>query len=271
MKKLKLIAWLLSVSTITAFSQSTGTLKGQVFDAEGVESLPGAHVWIENGGKLLGTITDLDGFYTLKPIPPGNYNLHIKYTGYVEKIIENVKVSPDMITFLSKTCLTQSSFLLKGVEKVEYHISLIDKNGGTVIKVDSKELGQLANNRSLPDMISGLASSVFVNEGNKNVYFRGSRSGDAIYIVDGIKTYDSDLKIPGSMIGSLSIYNGGVPAKFGDFTGGVVVVESKGYFDWLVEKKLRDRYAKAYFAEKENEQTEEKEESIENIEKTTES
>jgi outer membrane receptor protein involved in Fe transport len=38
-------------------------------------------------------------------------------------------------------------------------------------------------------------------------------------------------RIPSSAIGSISVYTGGLPAKYGDTTGGVVVIETKSYMD----------------------------------------
>jgi outer membrane receptor protein involved in Fe transport len=35
---------------------------------------------------------------------------------------------------------------------------------------------------------------------------------------------------------SVSIYTGGLPAKYGDTTGGVVAVETKTYFDFYNQK-----------------------------------
>jgi len=68
------------------------------------------------------------------------------------------------------------------------------------------------------------------------LYFRGERSQAVLYIVDGVKTMDGRLGIPGSAIGHLTVYSGGVPAKYGDFTGGVVVIETQSYFDIVSQR-----------------------------------
>jgi len=39
------------------------------------------------------------------------------------------------------------------------------------------------------------------------------------------------VNIPGTSIGGVSVYAGGVPAKYGDTTGGVIIMETKSYFD----------------------------------------
>ncbi|MCB0292418.1 MAG: carboxypeptidase-like regulatory domain-containing protein, partial [Calditrichaeota bacterium] len=62
-----------------ALAQSTGTLAGRVTDAKSGDPLPGANVFIL--GTIMGTSTDLDGFYSLK-LPPGKYQVRINYISY---------------------------------------------------------------------------------------------------------------------------------------------------------------------------------------------
>ena len=40
------------------------------------------------------------------------------------------------------------------------------------------------------------------------------------------------MGIPGIAVGSVKVYTGGIPAAYGDVTGGVIVVETKSYFDY---------------------------------------
>jgi hypothetical protein len=51
-----------------------------------------------------------------------------------------------------------------------------------------------------------------------------------LYMVDGVKTSTVGA-VPGCSIGRMMVYTGGLPAKYGDTLGGVVVMESKSYFD----------------------------------------
>ncbi|MFM2316499.1 MAG: hypothetical protein RLZZ155_831, partial [Bacteroidota bacterium] len=53
----------------------------------------------------------------------------------------------------------------------------------------------------------------------------------------GVKIYGSPLNIPSSGIGNITVYTGGVPAKYGDSTGGYVIIDTKSYRDAAREKK----------------------------------
>ena len=73
------------------------------------------------------------------------------------------------------------------------------------------------------------------------LYFRGSRNGAAIYYVDGVKLRSTLANLPARSYGSIQVYTGGIPAKYGDTTGGVVAIETQGYFSlWRQEKNRRD-------------------------------
>ncbi len=60
--------------------------------------------------------------------------------------------------------------------------------------------------------------------------FRGARKGDMLYMVDGVKGNEVQ-RVPSAAIGNMMVYTGALPAKYGDTLGGVVIVETKSYFD----------------------------------------
>lgn len=77
--------------------------------------------------------------------------------------------------------------------------------------------------------ISGVASTVggvMLSEENSDLHIRGSRSNDVVYYLDGMRVRDVN-NIPKSYIGNVTIRTGGIPANYGDMTGGVIAIESK--------------------------------------------
>ena len=56
-----------------------GSMRGRIIDAS-EQTLPGASIYIE---KLhTGTVSDINGFYTLSNVAPGTYNVKVTYVGY---------------------------------------------------------------------------------------------------------------------------------------------------------------------------------------------
>ncbi len=72
------------------------TIKGFVLSAGTKEPLPGANVYLE--GTMLGSSTDLDGYFSIINIPPGSYTLKIKYIGYKQLDITIEVKAEDVIT-----------------------------------------------------------------------------------------------------------------------------------------------------------------------------
>ncbi|MFC2111496.1 carboxypeptidase-like regulatory domain-containing protein [Bacteroidota bacterium] len=241
MKKLIISTVIILFSGCFLFAQNPGTLKGQIFGDDDKKTLPSATVTIKVKGNMVGTITDQEGYFTLKPLEPGFYDVRISYMGYKDMTIKNVKINPNDITFLKKVYLPIASEELIGVEvSAPYVEPTIRMDGASHDVIDGKTLGELPERNDIPTVLAQISPKVNASEDGKKLYFRGSRDGDAVYFVDGVKLRNADIKIPGGAIKSISVYSGGVPAKYGDFTGGAVVIETMGYFDWLAQARWRD-------------------------------
>ena len=81
------------------FSQQ-GALKGKITDKDTKEGIPFASVALITGGKqFAATTSDMDGNYTIKPIPPGKYDLQATYVGYTTALIKGIVISSDQILF----------------------------------------------------------------------------------------------------------------------------------------------------------------------------
>ena len=97
-KKISLLLLLLAVA-FGVFAQNI-TVKGFVYDGDWGEPLLGVNIIY---GPGLGTVTDLDGSFSLK-LTPGKYTLEVSYVGFEKqfKAIEVVK-NPIQLNFTLKT------------------------------------------------------------------------------------------------------------------------------------------------------------------------
>lgn len=81
--------------------EQPGSIKGKVTDAETAEPVPFANVILElEGSQVAATTTDFDGNYTLRSVETGNYDLIISSVGYQKKVVSDVYVNANRITFL---------------------------------------------------------------------------------------------------------------------------------------------------------------------------
>lgn len=217
------------------FAQGVGEIKGKVYDSKSKEGLIGATVFVDYMGSKIAAFVDKDGQFTLKPLNPGTYNVTMTFTGYDTTTVTGVTVNSDKITFLDDTYMDVD--IIQKKELVVFANKVVDPDAPSKISITHEQIETLPDSKSINSVIRNTFTDVYVSDDGDEIYFRGSRDGDAVYYVDGVKLRDNQLHIPGNSVGSLTVYTGGVPAKYGDFTGGVVVVETQSYFSWLNEKK----------------------------------
>ncbi len=224
LRKLLIVIMALTISA-GIYAQSAGTLNGTITDATTGEPVPFANVSIEeNGNVVTGGMTDFDGKFSIKPIPAGKYTVTASYVGYSPLQYSNVQIPAGRITFQNFE-LSASAEILAEVEIREYKVPLISKDqttsGGTVTSEDiAKMPGRSA--AAVATTVGGVYS-----ENGEVGSIRGARSEGTVYYVDGVKVRGSS-SVPKSAIEQVQVITGGLPAQYGDVTGGVISLTTKG-------------------------------------------
>lgn len=227
--------WLLLVIGFISFNIKAqvglGSIMGYLYNSDSSETVPFSSVWIDINGETMGVKTDINGRYTIHGIPSGIYNMSAESSIFGKITIAGIVINPDGIT-------RQDVYLSNKIydEVVVSGSKLIDIDN--VTKMNPEEIKGNIWIRDPKQMMVGKSSEVSLDQ-NDNMIIRGSRPGDVVYFVDGVKQNDLS-SIPGVAIRGMSVYTGGVPAKYGDTTGGVIIIETKGYFDlyyaWLASQ-----------------------------------
>ena len=220
-------------------AQTAAEIHGKVLDKDGLP-IPGAYVECTNGAITRQEVSADDGRFRLKPLDAGKYNVVVKSMGMVACQVKDVVVNAGMITRLKDVVLQDSTYETGGVTIVEYVDPLINVDGSTVMTIRAKELKNMpsAKGGNIKNIVQSLTSDVKVGGRGEELYFRGSRNGSTLYFIDGVKVRENVPNIPQSGISSIQVYTGGVPAKYGDCTGGVVIIETRSYledFRWSAE------------------------------------
>lgn len=240
MKKL-IYTTLLIFGTSTLFGQANfGTLKGKIVEDKTNEPVIEALVVLEVLGKKVMTKTDFDGKFTIKPLNPGTYNL-LAISG-MDTLRENgITINADKITFVNDLVMTDG--LLGELTVRTYREKLIDPEDTKIVTIKAKQIAVLPVRTNINQIARTMSSEIQVSEDGNEIYFRGSRNGDVMYIVDGVKITGGRPTLPSSSIQAMRVYTGGIPAKYGDVLGGVIMVETKSYFDyyniWKGEQEMK--------------------------------
>ena len=223
-RNLLLTTGIVLFASFMAFAQP-GTLKGTLLDKDTKEPVPFANIVLENGGTQVGgTSTDFDGKYVIKPIPPGTYDLKASSVGFKPFVMEGVIIYSGKTQFLDLK-MTGGSVDLDEVEVIEYKVPLIQKDktqtGATVTK---EEIAKMPNRNA--SSIATTVGGVFSQDGERGSV-RGARAEETVTYIDGVKVIGS-ASLPASALEQVSVMLGGTPAMFGDVTGGVISITTKG-------------------------------------------
>ncbi|MEX0967504.1 MAG: TonB-dependent receptor [Bacteroidia bacterium] len=226
--KIKLLPLVLSMLFISVcgWSQSSpGEVSGRITDAQTGEPIMFANVVAElNGAQKGGSATDVEGYYTIKPLTPGSYTIRVTYVGYRPFESRNVIVNAGRITKVDIK-MTSSATQLTTVDFVEYVKPLIELDettqGETITKEEIKALPTRSVNQA-----AAIAGGVYSKDGG-TPNIKGARTDATEYYIDGMKVRGR-LSMPQNAIEQLQVITGGVPAEYGDAIGGIISITTRG-------------------------------------------
>ena len=184
-RKLAMMLTCLLVSVSFAFAQ-TRTITGTVFSEEDGAPIVGASVLVE--GTSTGTITDIDGNFTLSRVPATAKRLKISYIGMLP-LVTNIKDNIQVYLKPDAELLDEVVVTAVGLQRAERSL------GYGVVKVDADEAIQRAEPdliRSLDGKIPGvnISSPSGVAGSATRMTIRGNSSflgnNQPLYVVDGV-------------------------------------------------------------------------------------
>ncbi|CAI8366814.1 MAG: Uncharacterised protein [Owenweeksia sp. TMED14] len=211
---------------LSALAQSRpGSLRGIVKDKKSGDEQYQAIIKVLSGGyEIAKGLTDFDGRYNINPITPGAYTVSCEAFGYNKMTFKGVEIvggRPIVIDFTMES----SDVVLGEIDVVaNYEAPLIEK-GKTSFTMGAAAIRNLAS-RGVSGVLS-LTSGVVQDESSGASYFRGGRSDANVVFIDGVKVR-GDINLPREAIAQTEVITGGVPANYGDVTGGVISTTTRG-------------------------------------------
>jgi len=226
----RILALTLALSAVGALNaQTIGEIQGSILAPDGTPAY-GALVEVQNGGDRIATAADMEGRFVLKPLVPGTYTVRFSSAEFAAFEMEGVVVNPDKITFLRNMKSDARELGVIEITKRRWEPPLIDPEEPGKTTLIHTQFKRDPTRKNLVKLACTVGPGVYKAPNSEELYFKGSRADAMIYFVDGVKM--SRLTgVPPDAVNSISVYTGGVPAQYGDFTGGVIAIETKTYFD----------------------------------------
>jgi hypothetical protein len=217
-------------------AQTTGTIKGSVTADNGPALFMATVKLYDDTIYVSGVATDDKGGFSFYHLVPGDYNMEISYVGYQLKKISKINVDPSQIAYIH-TRLLPSDNTLKTAEITEtYEPTIVNPTYTTMTAIRLEQIENMPVTKGdIVGIITALTPATLPTDDGNDFHVRGSRSGTNLYIVDGNKVMGSP-DVPGLSIGGMEVLTGGIPAEYGDFTGGVVIINTKEY-KWEMRRK----------------------------------
>ena len=216
-----MVITLFFILTLPLIAGTTGKIKGKITDKNTEEPIFGANIVIE--GTYFGAAADDEGDYYINNIPPGTYNLIISAIGYNKVRVENVLVKIDLTTNVDMELISEAVQMGEVVVQAEQPLITKDLTSTSAI-VSAEDL------KVMP--VENINQIINLQAGVVNGHFRGGRSDEVAYLVDGIPVTDVfngsySLEVENNSVRQLEVISGTFNAEYGQALSGVVNIVTK--------------------------------------------
>ncbi len=238
--------WIATVMLFTSFSviASTGEISGYVYDEKGNPFPFTPFVELFAGSQRMRVVQpDENGKFVIKPVEAGEYILKSRDQGY-KILVAYIKVAA------GKTTSQDFNMIINPFEFDEIVIlppveSMVQETMSSGKIIDYMTIKQMAVvPGDIVTITTNVTPGIIPTADGKDMYIRGSRRGTTGYIVDDQRVFGS-FDVPSLSILGVTVYTGGIPAMYGDVTGGLVVVTTKSYTQgMMIKMKMKDEIIK---------------------------
>jgi outer membrane receptor protein involved in Fe transport len=205
------------------FAGTTGKISGHVTDETG-EAVVGANIIVQ--GTYLGAATDINGYYFINNVQPGEHVLVASAVGYSKTKVQNVLIKIDLTTKINIK-LTSTAVSLGQEVVVKADRPLVQKDlTSTSATISAGEM------KLMP--VENVSQVINLQAGVVGGHFRGGRSNEVAYLVDGVAVTDAydnsmGIEIENSSVRQMEVISGTFNAEYGQAMSGVVnIVTQEG-------------------------------------------
>ncbi|MFA6798387.1 MAG: TonB-dependent receptor, partial [Bacteroidales bacterium] len=197
----------------SAFGQH-GIVRGFVYDKENGEPIIGANVYLN--GTTMGAASDVNGFFSISRIPPGDYMLIYSAVGYAKDSVP--------YTIVADRVYNEKLYLSEEMQSIDEVVVSAERQEmrtqvqTSVVKVTPKQMERIPTVGSEPDLaqyLQVLPGVIFTGDQGGQLYIRGGAPIQNKVLLDGMIVYN-----PFHSIGLFSVFDTDIIKMADVHTGG---------------------------------------------------
>ncbi len=227
---------ILTFAAANAWAQQT--LKGRILDSESKSPIIGANIILLDSTALIGTTTDLDGYFAMKNVPLGRVVIKVTYIGYAPLVVPNIMVTAgkevvlnlEMTEDLEKldvVVITDS----RSLEASQPNNQFAEVSARSFNLEDTKRYAGALGDPSR--MAQNFAGVVAGNDSRNDIVVRGNSPTSLLWQLEGLNIPNPNhfgaLNSTGGPVSMLNNNNlsksdfltGAFPAQYGNAVGGI--------------------------------------------------
>lgn len=199
---------------VCAKAQQNATVRGFVYDKDNGEPMPFSTVYLK--GTNNATQTDVNGYFSLSKIKPGNYTINASSVGF-DTATQSIILKEEQI-FTVKLYLNKTTVNLKSVDilgKKEEQLTNVRISVETVTPKKINQLVSVGGQADIAQYLQVLPGVVFTGDQGGQLYIRGGSPIQNKVLLDGMIIYN-----PFHSIGLFSIFETDIIRNADVYTGG---------------------------------------------------
>ena len=223
--------------------QLTQTVKGNVFDKNTRETLVGATVILVGSDPLIGTVSNLDGHFTLERVPVGRQTIQISFIGYETFYVQDLDVSTGKQVVLEigmvDSFVQSDEIVITPARPKSEPLNTMAALSARQFSVEEADryAGGLSDPARLASSFAGVASPSISSNG---ISVRGNNPSGLQWRIEGVEipspNHFADLEIAGAglltaisntVMDNSDFYTGAFPAEYGNASSGVFDIKMR--------------------------------------------
>ena len=230
-KKTFLLSLFFLIAVISGYAQNA-TVKGFVYIDKTLEPALYSTVYLQ--GTNYGQNADVNGYFSISQLPPGNYVLVVAYLGY-----DTLKVP---ITLVKNQILAKKLYIKESAEALsQVEVSAAQKSRETETQVSTYQITQ-ADLKSIPTVggtpdiaqyLQVLPGVVSTGDQGGQLYIEGGQPIQNLVLLDGMTIFNPFHSIglfsvfDADIISDATVYAGGFNAEYGDRISSVMDIKTR--------------------------------------------